>query len=166
MRVGRSSRIVLAIAVLALLATACSSDGPLERGADEPGGVDEPAELSVFDLRPGDCFLRPDEPKAKLGTVDAVPCRDAHDLEVFDLVTYDESDTFPGESELGTFADGECVTSFAGYVGEDYLDSELFVTYLLPTMESWTSDEGDDRTIVCLVTDPAAPRQTSAAATR
>lgn len=150
--------------VACLLGTAaCSSDGgPLERAADVPGGVDEPTDLSVFDLRPGDCLVRPEEPKAKLGIVNAVPCTDIHDLEVFDLVDYDDGDTYPGESELGDFADGACVTRFAGYVGEDYLDSELFVTYLLPTLESWNADGDHDRTVVCLVTDPTRPRRASA----
>ena len=152
----------VAVAALVLAVGACSSDGPLERGADDPGGVDSPATLSVFDLRPGDCLMRPGQPTAKLGTVDAVPCSDAHDLEVFSLVDYADGDTYPGEADLGDFADGACVSDFAGYVGSDYLDSELFVTYLLPTLESWNADGDNDRTVVCLITDPSAPRQSSA----
>ena len=166
MIVGRRlPRPLPAVAISAVVAVAaCSSSGPTERAADVPGGVDSPTELSTFDLRPGDCLVAPDDIQAKLGSIDAVPCDDPHDFEVFALADYDDSDTFPGEDELNDFADGQCITDFLGYTGDDYLDSELFVTYLLPTIESWNSADRTDRTAVCLLTDPSRQRSSSAAA--
>ena len=42
---------------------------------------------------------------------------------------------------------------------DDYLDSALFYTYLLPSARSW---EDDDRSIICFVTSAGEPLQGSA----
>ena len=93
----------------------------------------------------------PDEVQAGLEEVDVVPCADPHTQEVFELVeveTPEDDDDFPGDSELDAFAQAECLDPFTDYVGVDYIDSSLFITYLLPTVQSW-NEEGD-REVVCI----------------
>ena len=55
----------------------------------------------------------------------------------------------PGRPGLRSYADGQCLQQFRGYVGVDYRQSSLYYTYLLPSVRSWASD---DRTVVCIIT--------------
>src|ERR1700738_2348338 len=115
---------------------------------------------SVFKVKVGDCVVPPTDIKAEITSVTVVPCTRPHTQEVFADVTFgaaarsgatttSTSDAFPGTAMLRTFADGACLQHFAGYVGVDYRDSNLFYTYMLPSARSWSSH---DRTVVCLVT--------------
>ncbi|MCR1782734.1 septum formation family protein [Nocardioides carbamazepini] len=118
-------------------------------------GDDDTAGTSVFDAEPGMCFRSLDQVKAQVGDLDQVSCADAHALEAYAVVPYDkEGSTFPGEEELTAFADGHCAQEFRDYVGVDYLDSDLFFTYLLPSPRSW---EEDDRDVLCVITTAGEP---------
>ena len=134
------------LVVLPLALGACSGD-------DEEDG-------SVFAIKPGQCFLAPEEVEAQISDLEKVDCGEAHDHEAYAVVRYllpgeeEPSDEYPGDDTLTKFADGACAENYRGYVGVDYLDSELFFTYLLPSPRSW---QEDDRSVVCLVT--AAGRQ-------
>jgi hypothetical protein len=140
-----------AVTAAAVVATAtfgaCSDDG-VERNAE--GRVTSAGEMSVFDLVPGDCVVPPDEVQAQLEQVRVVPCDDPHTQEAYAVIAYDKSDAYPGDRELKTFADGACVSPFEDYVDVAYSDSSLYFTYLLPSARSW--NDGDDRSVVCLVT--------------
>jgi hypothetical protein len=110
------------------------------------------------------CFNAPEEVEAQIDELDEVPCADPHDQEAYAMVTFrppdgEAEDAFPGDDELKAFADGACAQEFSGYVGVDYLDSELFFTYLLPSPRSW---EQDDRAVLCLVTTTGDPLEGSA----
>ncbi|WP_244930195.1 septum formation family protein [Nocardioides sp. W7] len=116
-------------------------------------GDDE--QSSVFSIKPKECFLAPAEVEAQIADLDEVDCQEAHDHEAYAVVPYllpgeeEPSDEYPGDDTLTKFADGTCAEQYRGYVGVDYLDSELFFTYLLPSPRSW---QEDDRSVVCLVT--------------
>ncbi len=60
------------------------------------------------------------------------------------------SSNYPGEDVLKKFADGTCAQRFSEYVGVDYLDSDLFFTYLLPSARSW--EQASDRNVLCFIT--------------
>jgi hypothetical protein len=143
---GRRAGVALAV-VVATLALGCSGDsGPTRKD----GRITKAGSLSAAELKPGDCMLAPAKVAAEVTDVRAVPCSDPHPLEAFSLVTYDKGDAYPGDKELGRYADGKCLERYADYVGIDYADSELFYTYLLPSARSW--QDSKDRTIVCIVT--------------
>ncbi len=138
----------MAVVVAGLAFLAACSGGGLERGKD--GQVTKAGDLSVFDLRPGDCFTPPKDVKAEIQKLHVVPCKDQHTQETFAVVNYDKGDVYPGDQVLTDFADGACLSHFQDYVGVNYLDSKLFYTYLLPSARSW--NDGKDRKVVCIVT--------------
>jgi Septum formation len=112
------------------------------------------ASVSVFHLRPGTCIVPPTDIKAELASLKVVSCRTPHTQEVYALVDDPGGDTYPGATVLRTFADGNCLQHFKSYTGVDYRDSQLFYTYLLPSVRSWAAK---DRTIVCIITTTGQP---------
>jgi hypothetical protein len=151
----RVARAVPAL-LLVVSATGCSIFG---------GGDDEPA--SVFSVKPGQCFLAPEEVEAQIADLDEVPCGEPHDHEAYAVVPYETADEggdeFPGDEALNAFANGACAQSFGAYVGVDYPDSELFFTYLLPSPRSW---QENDRDVVCLITNAGTQLQGSVKGTK
>lgn len=160
MTLRAAPRLALAALAVVALAASCSDDDD-PRGED--GRVDEPADISVYELRAGDCLVPPEDIDTGIGAVRVVPCDDPHTQEVFALVPYtdDEGETagpradFPGDEPLDEFANAECLTPFADYFNVDYVDSSLFLTFLAPTVRSW--DERDDREIVCIAQTDGEP---------
>lgn len=117
-------------------------------GCGSPKGSPS-ASVSVFHLKPGDCIVPPTDVKAELSTVKVVSCRQPHTQEVYALVSDRAGDNYPGTKQLETFANGNCLQHYEGYVGVAYQHSSLFFTYLLPSVRSWAAD---DRTVVCVIT--------------
>lgn len=141
-------RFVALIVVVAALATGCSgSDVGREEGVP---GVTEAGDLSVFDLEPGDCLGELENLTDQLEDVPVEPCTDVHRIEVYHLQEY-PSETYPGEAELVTYADGICLAEFGTYTGVDYFSvgTSLYFSYMYPTFDSW--NESDDRGIICVV---------------
>ena len=106
----------------------------------------------------GDCFN--ETSGDVVSDIPTVPCTEAHDYEVYaefdiDLVT------FPGDDEVFRLADEGCLAPFASYVGLDFASSALDYTSYVPTMEGWT--EYDDRSVSCVLFDPAGQLTTSMA---
>lgn len=148
------TRVALMVGVLATLAFGACSGGS-KQGGPPILGVDKPQSVSVFRLGAGTCLVGPQsgeetEIDASITALDAVPCSDPHRQEVFERATFDADEGYPGIEELDAFAQAACVDSFDDYTGEDYLDSTLFVTYLLPSLKSWT--EANDHDVVCIAT--------------
>ena len=114
------------------------------------GGTHRGANVSVFHLKVGDCLVPPTNIQAELSSVTVVACKKPHTQEVYANVDDDSAgDNYPGDTTLRSFADGQCLQRFQGYVGVDYRESSLFYTYLLPSARSW---ETKDRTVVCVIT--------------
>jgi hypothetical protein len=147
--VRRAAASTLLLAVAATLA-GCGGDDGAERGDD--GRVLEAGDVSVFELLQGDCLSPPEEVQAGLEEVTVVPCAEPHTQEIFEIIEYEPAeegnDDFPGDDELDDFAQAACLDPFTDYVDIDYVDSSLFITYLLPTVRSW-NEEGD-REVVCI----------------
>jgi hypothetical protein len=133
--------------VLALVVAGCSKD----KADRKDGAIDKAGNVSVFDVQVGDCLNPGEELGAEITKIKAVPCKEPHTHEVFALPDYPdkESDVYPGEDKLRSFANAQCLEAFGNYTGTDYLDSKLFFSYLQPSIRSW--QEGDDRRIVCVI---------------
>jgi hypothetical protein len=151
----------LLLTCVAMISAACGSSGGT-------------SSTSVFDVKPGECFVAPKNVKAELSNIDQVPCTQPHTQEAYALVTYQASgtgpsaapggDAYPGGDALDKFAKGACAQRFTAYVGVDYQDSSLFFTYLLPSARSWEQD--DDRTVLCFVTTTGGTLTTSVKGSR
>jgi hypothetical protein len=114
------------------------------------GSAHSPRNVSVFDLKPGDCLNPPAQITAQLSSVEVLPCGTPHTQETYALVDDRKAGSnYPGLVQLENFAKSGCLDDFAGYVGVPYQYSSLFYTYLLPSVRSWASD---DRTVVCILT--------------
>jgi hypothetical protein len=142
--------VVLGALALATV-TACGSSG----GRGKDGQVTKPTNISVFDLRVGDCIQPPAKVEPEITKVKVVPCKDSHTMETFAIAPYKNGDDYPGDSEMKSFADVSCLDAFQDYIGVAYPDSSLFYTYLLPSARSW--NEGHDRKVVCEITTTGAP---------
>lgn len=142
--------------VLALLGTACS-------------GVDNDGERSVVNVAPrgpGTCLDFGDEVGAEVTELPVVECAEPHSHEIFSVVISQpcrgvpsnqcSEDVYPGFDALEAEAQARCLGEFESYVGISAFDSELFYSWLVPTLTSW--DQDDDREIICVVgEDNAAP---------
>lgn len=139
------------------------------------GSSNGQSSTSVFDVKPGECFMAPKNVKAELSNLSKVPCTQPHTQEAYALVSYQPassggvsasagSGAYPGSDVLDKFAKGACAQRFSGYVGVDYLDSSLYYTYLLPSARSWEQD--DDRTVICFITTTGGTLTTSVKGSR
>lgn len=118
------------------------------------GGDSDAKSVSVFSIKPGECFQTPAKVHAQLSELDRRPCDKPHTREAYAVVAYvppsgQSAATYPGEQALTAFAEGACAQHFRDYVGIDYLDSSLYFTYLMPSARSWQQE--DDRNVVCFV---------------
>lgn len=125
---------------------------------DEPGGqITESSEADVFSLKLGDCMNRADL-TGLIDTVDAMPCTDPHDAEIYAEFEFPKGD-FPGDAVFTEKADTFCYDEFATYMGISYDDSTLDMTYLTPTSSSWSGT--DDRLLQCVVYTSGEPATAS-----
>lgn len=150
---------VLVLAV-ALGATACSSDSGSSAQRDDAGAVATAGAVDAFDVEVGDCV---DEPQAategveEIESVQAVPCGEPHDGEVYAAFDLPDSD-YPGDDEVSAAGEDRCVEEFETFVGASYDDSKYDITSLFPTRESWESQ--GDREYVCIVVAPVGEKVT------
>jgi len=138
--------VVLLLVAALVLAGACSKD----KAERDDGEITKAGPISVFELRPGDCLYPDDKAVGEIENIKAVPCTEPHTQEVYAVPKFpDDSDVYPGEAEIQKFADASCLEAFGEYTGIDYLDSNLYFSYLHPSLDSWNS--GDDREVVCVI---------------
>lgn len=106
---------------------------------------------SVVDLPSseiGTCLDFGDSIDAEVTELPAVPCGEPHTHEIF-AIELSEAETYPGLEALEADAQAKCLGAFEDYVGVSAFDSELFFSWLVPTLNSW--DREDDRQIVCVI---------------
>ena len=145
------------IAALLALAVTLAAGACDEAERDESGNVRAAGDLSVYELRTGDCFNGGQRVAEEVGQertvnqVTAVPCDQAHDNEVFAVFDHPAGAdaAFPGEEEVNKTAQDGCLERFARYVGRPYEGSDLQVAVIAPGEQSW--EEEDDRAIACVV---------------
>ncbi len=95
----------------------------------------------------GDCIDSADLPDGDLTELPTVSCDESHDLEVFHAFDLDEGE-FPGDDEMSAEAEDQCMPVFEDYVGMEYQQSEIWVTTVFPSQETW---DIDDREVLCLL---------------
>ena len=117
------------------------------RGDD--GSLTAAGNVSVDDLRAGDCFNAGDE--EEISDVDGVPCSEPHEYEVFAVTTYEGDGTFPSEAEFDAIFTQVCEPPFQQYVGEPYETSAIYGTMITPSEESFSDG---DREYICVLYDP------------
>ncbi len=105
--------------------------------------------ISVFDLKPGECF---DEPDANAQTVDRLVVRDCAEPHGAEVVSIEEvpggpSATFPGDDAVGRTADDACTAAFTTYVGISPEESDFDITYFTVTADGWANG---DRSFDCI----------------
>jgi Septum formation len=135
----------LGLAVIIFVA-ACAS----EPERDATGEITEAGDLDAFSIETGDCLQTPDSDSA-VGSVEAVPCGEPHDLEAFYLFDLPEGE-FPTREVIDQQTEENCIGAFEPYVGIDFASSRLDARSFEPTALSW---EQGDREIVCLALDLA-----------
>jgi Septum formation len=140
------ARQLLVLLMVAVLVSGCGWFG---------GSRSERARVSVFDIKPGQCFNPPAVVKSELSKLSSVPCGLPHTEESYASIAFTNKDgsqasAYPGDAALKSFADAACAQQYSSYVGKDYLDSSYFFTYLLPSARGWEQQE--DRNVLCFVT--------------
>jgi hypothetical protein len=114
---------------------------------DDEGAVVAPGEVESLDLRVGDCF---DDPGAdRVTTVDVVPCDHSHDYEVFHIFELEDG-AYPGEPAIRQGWTAGCLAEFEDFVGKPFDVSEIEISGIHPTTETWA--DIDDREVICSVT--------------
>lgn len=106
----------------------------------------------------GDCFTDPGT--EVVSDIPTVPCTEAHDYEVYAEFDLDLT-AFPGDDEIYRLADEGCLAPFGVYVGMPFETSTLDYSYYVPTQDGW--DNYDDRSVSCILFDPAGKLTTSMA---
>jgi len=86
--------------------------------------------------------------------VTVVDCAEPHESELGGRVTWPATrgDAYPGDAAMELFAFNSCTDAFLEYVGLDFQQSLLNMTYIYPQQRSW--NEGT-RTSECLIHPPA-----------
>ena len=117
---------------------------------DEGGQIVGAGDLQVFDLEPGDCFDLKAPADEEVTDVDAKPCNEAHEFEMFHITTLPDGD-YPDEATFVGHLERECLPAFADFVGATYQESRLDIYWLTPTEPGWGAG---DREMQCAVFDP------------
>ena len=120
------------------------------------GEIDKSGDLSVVDLRVGDCFDDKDPSADQIGDVKAVPCTTEHEFEVFYVGAMGDG-SYPTGDAFETYVTQNCDPAFGAYIGKAYDDSDLDIFYLTPTDDSWRLG---DRTVKCAAYHPNNSRLT------
>jgi putative regulator of septum formation len=139
---GRRVVWLAGIAVLALVSSGCDS------------GTDKAGASTLFRLQTGDCFRSSAGTSARtveIKDVTTLPCTEAHDGEVFAVVTHPapKDVAYPGDDAVADFASAECLTQFPAYTGASYDNSDLGVATVRPDRDSWI--DKDDRVVACVL---------------
>jgi hypothetical protein len=117
---------------------------------DEGGQIVGAGDLQVFDLQPGDCFDLKDPTDEEVDDVEAKPCTEPHEFEMF-LSTSLPDGEYPDETTFVGYLERECLPAFAEFVGTSYEQSRLDIYWLTPTEPGWAAG---DREMQCAVFDP------------
>jgi hypothetical protein len=140
-RLAMFGAIILAVAIGGYITSASrSSTGDITKGGD----------LVSNDLRVGDCWDMKDPSAHTVDSVAAKPCAETHEYEVIYIGAV-PGDTYPTDDAFQAYVESACVPAFGAYIGKDYQDSGLDISWLYPDTDSWSSG---DRTVECSAYDP------------
>lgn len=118
---------------------------------DDSGEITRGGNLTVTDLRVGDCFDLKDRDEEVTEEVSAKPCSDGHQFEMFHTGDMTGGSSFPTEADFDAWLEAQCLPAYATYVGLGYDESRYDIFWFTPTPDGW--DQGD-RTVQCAIYDP------------
>ena len=105
-------------------------------------------DTSVLNLEVGQCTNQPVDGEDSVSSLPVVDCAESHTGEIFSLPQVPDGD-FPGDAALQETAGQLCSgPDFQTYVGKPYDESEVYLSFLVPSTDTW--DDGD-REIVCIL---------------
>jgi len=127
----------LAIVLTASVIAGCSGNN------DDEAGVVNVGEQAV-----GTCLDFAPDVGAEVTELPTISCDLPHSHEIF-AIKLSAAKVYPGFDALETEAQVACLGEFEPFVGINAFDSELFFSWLVPSLTSW--DREDDREIICVV---------------
>ncbi len=162
------SGLVRVVIILVLVAGGAIWTAVFGAHRDDSGEITDAGTVAFEDLKVGDCVNWPDggsDEVVEFDKLDAVPCDQPHDLEVFVMLTHPapSGSDYPGDDPLIDWAIEACVAQFAGYVGTAYEETpDLDVNFFWPSVKGWKTG---DRQITCLLQSVSGDRLIGAQAT-
>jgi hypothetical protein len=123
---------------------------------DDSGQITTAGDLKIGDLRVGDCFNLKDPEADEIEQVDAKPCTQAHQYEMYFVGDMPRGE-YPSDDEFAQWIEQNCGLAFESYVGIGFQESVLQVLPVTPTEGLWH----DDRSVQCALLDPADEQLTS-----
>lgn len=136
----RSRRVgILAVVAVAMSAGACTDDGD---DATPPEPLIDLGQSAI-----GQCLLFDETVDEQITELPTTECATDHSHEIFAVVSSVEP-AYPGFEALEDFAQVSCLGEFERYIGISPFDSELFYSWIVPTLDSWENEK--DREVLCL----------------
>lgn len=121
---------------------------------DDSGAISSGGTLAIEDLHVGDCFTLGEEEADAVSEVEAKPCGEAHEYELFHVANWtDPASGYPTDDAMTDFIVAECLPAFERYVGTGFEESQLDFVHFVPVEEGW---DAGDRLFQCALFDPAS----------
>lgn len=154
MRTKRGLALAGTAVALSIALSGCSALSGILGGndaqRDDDGNVTEGTNIDIFSLKVGDCMPASDA-SGEITDADVVPCSEPHADEVFYEFEL-QGDELPGDDEIMSQVEAECVPAFTEFVGVDYYESTLDFWWITPTEDTWT--QANDRVVQCVIYQP------------
>jgi hypothetical protein len=116
---------------------------------DDSGQISNSGNLQIGDLRIGDCFNLKDPEADVVQEVEAKPCTQAHQYEMYHVSSMPSGD-YPTDEQFNAWIEQNCLPTFTPYVGLSYQESVLEILPVTPTEDSWD----DDQSVQCILAEP------------
>ena len=123
---------------------------------DAPEGTKQVDVFNTDDVTVGTCVKVGEGLGPEVDTLPVIECSKEHSHEIFATPVYFQEDVqpgqevYPGLAELEAFAQRTCLPAFEGYVGISSFDSVYFISWLVPTLDSFNDEKEKDRRILCI----------------
>ncbi len=130
----------LAVGTVALVVLSACSDDP------DPNA---PTSKPVLDVTAEQCLQVDAGLAAEVSKLPVIDCTKPHTHEIFATVKDTVSKIYPGFDALELFAERECFRAFDGFVGISPFDSDLFISWIVPSLDGWNDE--DDRSVLCVL---------------
>ena len=154
---GQVALAVVGLAAVGLIAFELLTPGIKDpSGAATTSGGQRARPVNLLALRTGACFQDPARghpAERPAGDVSPVPCTSVHNAQVYARVLAQGWRTYPGQKALERQGSRECRSMLAARLGSSKLPPSLSLIDVVPSRARWS---GGQRTISCVVVDPAA----------
>lgn len=117
--------------------------------SDDKADPTKPTGAPALDVKVGQCLQVTEALDSEVATLPLIDCAQEHSHEIFAAIEDTEDDVFPGATKLEAFSETACYGAFESYVGINWLDSSLFITWIYPSLTSWNDE--DDREVLCVL---------------